>query len=127
MSRERRRFSRIPFDATAHVVSANGSWYTKLLDVSLKGALVSRPRGWVAEIGEHFLLELVLEDSDVVISMKVTISHINEQHVGFCCLHIGLDSITHLRRLVELNLGDEGLLERELAALSDDVPTVARD
>jgi len=31
--------------------------------------------------------------------------------------HIDLDSISHLRRLVELNLGDEALLERELAAL----------
>ncbi|MEZ1338698.1 cyclic di-GMP-binding protein MapZ, partial [Enterobacter hormaechei] len=27
------------------------------------------------------------------------------------------DSISHLRRLVELNLGDEELLERELALL----------
>ena len=33
--------------------------------------------------------------------------------------HIDLESISHLRRLVELNLGDSSLLERELAALSD--------
>ena len=31
---------------------------------------------------------------------------------------IDLDSITHLRRLVELNLGDEKLLERELSHLA---------
>jgi hypothetical protein len=31
-----------------------------------------------------------------------------------------IDSITHLRRLVELNLGDEALLERELEQLLSD-------
>ena len=31
---------------------------------------------------------------------------------------IELDSIVHLKRLVELNLGDESLLERELTELS---------
>ncbi|NQD96622.1 PilZ domain-containing protein, partial [Pseudomonas sp. CrR25] len=30
------------------------------------------------------------------------------------------DSISHLRRLVELNLGDEALLERELTALGEE-------
>jgi hypothetical protein len=33
------------------------------------------------------------------------------------CESIDLDSITHLRRLVELNAGDPALLERELTAL----------
>ena len=31
--------------------------------------------------------------------------------------HIGLESIEHLRRLIELNLGDPEELERELGAL----------
>lgn len=30
---------------------------------------------------------------------------------------MGLDSVSHLRRLVELNLGDDMLLERELEAM----------
>jgi hypothetical protein len=40
--------------------------------------------------------------------------------LGFVCRHIDLESISHLRRLVELNLGDESLLERELAALGEE-------
>jgi len=32
-------------------------------------------------------------------------------------LTIDVDSMTHLRRLIELNLGDPTLLERELKAL----------
>ncbi len=35
----------------------------------------------------------------------------------FRCEHIDIDSITHLKRLIELNLGDEALLHRELAHL----------
>ena len=37
--------------------------------------------------------------------------------LGLRCVDIDLDSITHLRRLVELNLGETELLERELSAL----------
>ena len=36
---------------------------------------------------------------------------------ALCAKHIDLDSISHLRRFVELNLGDEQELERELGAL----------
>jgi hypothetical protein len=49
--------------------------------------------------------------------MDVTVAHCESEHVGFHCDHIDIDSITHLRRLVELNLGDPELLERELSAL----------
>jgi hypothetical protein len=52
--------------------------------------------------------------------MEVVLTRAQPQSLGFVCRHIDLDSISHLRRLVELNLGDEQLLERELAALGDD-------
>ena len=39
---------------------------------------------------------------------------------GLHCLAIDIDSVTHLRRLVELNLGDPALLEREVSALVAD-------
>jgi len=38
--------------------------------------------------------------------------------LGLSCREIDLDSITHLRRLVALNLGDEALLDRELGLLA---------
>ncbi len=33
--------------------------------------------------------------------------------------HIDIESIAHLRRLVELNVGDDSLLHRDLEHLSD--------
>lgn len=114
---ERRRFTRIPFQATAHVVSANGSWYGRLIDISLKGVLITLPQNWEGKPGEHFLLELPLDDSAISIRMEVLVAHCNEHRVGLECAHIDLDSITHLRRLMELNVGDVELLNRELSAL----------
>jgi hypothetical protein len=39
-------------------------------------------------------------------------------YYGLACREIDLDSVTHLRRLVALNLGDETLAEREFAQLT---------
>ncbi|MEW5756620.1 MAG: PilZ domain-containing protein [Pseudomonadota bacterium] len=117
---ERRKFTRIPFHITAHLVNATGSWHTPLLDISLKGALIDRPKNWNAARGEHFLMELDLGDHESIIRMEIEVAHTAQDHVGLHCLHIGLDSITHLRRLIELNLGEEALLDRELAALIEE-------
>jgi hypothetical protein len=43
--------------------------------------------------------------------------HDDNHQLGFVCQHIGLESISHLKRLVELNLADQEELDRELAAL----------
>lgn len=115
---EQRRFSRISFDADVQLVDAKGSWRSQLIDLSLKGALIAAPQDWSGQPGEHFLLELVLDSSEeVVIRMEVSVSHLGNDHIGFRCEHIDLDSISHLRRLVELNMGDAELLDRELSTL----------
>jgi hypothetical protein len=49
--------------------------------------------------------------------MWTKVMHVEGRHVGLRCESIDLDSITHLRRLVELNSGDPGLLDRELGSL----------
>ena len=48
---------------------------------------------------------------------KACQNDLKDHHLGLFCHHIDIDSITHLRRLIELNLGDETLLQRELAEL----------
>jgi hypothetical protein len=49
--------------------------------------------------------------------MDVLIAHHENEELGLHCKDIDIDSITHLRRLIELNLGNPALLERELSAL----------
>ena len=113
---EHRVFSRISFDANASIIAEGHEWITTLLDISLKGALVQQPDDWQGEIGQKSLLHITLAE-DTIIDMQATISHIENGHIGFKCYHIDLESITHLRKIVELNMGDENLLHRELSAL----------
>lgn len=40
---EQRRFKRIPFDAKAEMLCAGDHWHSKLIDLSLHGALMERP------------------------------------------------------------------------------------
>ncbi len=111
-----RRFTRIPFDTKVTLQHGGKSWPAQLLDLSLKGALVERPRDWPDQI--EGLIELCLHlNAEVEIRMDAQVVHVENEQLGLACKDIDLDSITHLRRLVELNLGDATLLERDLAAL----------
>lgn len=117
-SHEKRRFSRVDFNTTATITDNQDRWQSRLIDISLKGALLTLPEKWQGNIGDAFKIELPLDDSNVTIQMGVSVAHIQEQHVGFRCEHIDFDSITHLRRLMELNLGDAELVNRELSTLN---------
>ncbi len=116
---QQRRFSRINMDGTVELKCGGQSYPSELLDISLRGALISRPSGWQSESGEDCTLQLGL-GPDIHIEMQGDIVHSEADHLGLRCDHIDLDSISHLRRLIELNLGDEEQLERELSELYHD-------
>ncbi len=50
--------------------------------------------------------------------MHIAVVHEHEDETGLQCNAIDIDSVTHLRRLVELNLGDSEQLNKELSQLS---------
>lgn len=117
-SQERRRFQRIAFDAATVLSQGDHQWPVELLDISLRGLLVRCPAIWHGDPQQPFTARLSLDDGTQV-QMDVQLTRDSQGLLGFLCQHIDLESIGHLRRLVELNLGDSSLLERELAALSD--------
>jgi hypothetical protein len=114
---EKRHFVRFGMDNAVTLSCNNQQWEGSLTDISLKGALITRPEGYDFPEGTACTLALKLNQSDITIVMEVTLCHASETHLGFCCNHIDLESISHLRRMVELNLADEAELERELAEL----------
>jgi hypothetical protein len=117
-SDERRQFSRIPFQVSADLESGSHQHHSiKVIDISLNGLLIEKPSDWNGNMKDTYKVTLRLEGAEVEIDMQVSVAHIDDAAVGFNCEHIDLDSITHLKRLVELNLGDEALLTRELSAL----------
>jgi len=111
-----RHFSRIQFSIPVTLSNTDQQWQANLIDISLHGSLISRPEHWKGKIGETYRIELFLGDDSAII-MEVKAVHVEPASLGFACEHIDLDSITHLRRLVELNLGNEEILERELSEL----------
>ncbi|BAN46630.1 PilZ domain-containing protein [Metapseudomonas resinovorans] len=115
---ERRRFHRINFDAATELSQGDKRWTAELHDISLKGILVIRPANWDGDPNQPFDVRVEL-GSEVQVLMEVQLTREQDDQLGFNCLHIDLDSISHLRRLVELNLGDEELLERDLTALGE--------
>ncbi|MDX1572371.1 MAG: PilZ domain-containing protein [Xanthomonadales bacterium] len=115
-SRGKRRFRRFPIEGTVHLTADRASWKTDLIDISLKGLLVHCPDDWDNSTRTGFRAEIRLEGG-VVISMAVTEAHRESDRLGFRCDQIDMDSFTQLKRLVELNLGEPELLNRELAAL----------
>lgn len=115
-SQARRQFSRIVFESGVVLQTSSGKHACKLVDISLKGALVERVTPWGERVGEPCSLVVQLAD-DASIRMTGEVAHVEGGRLGLHCRDIDLDSITNLRRLVELNLGDETALNREISAM----------
>jgi hypothetical protein len=114
---ERRQFQRILFDAVCEVRGEQSVWTSELLDISLKGVLMRRPAHWPSGVEGFFDIVVHLAGDDSVIEMKAKLRHIETDTLGFQCHTIDLESASHLKRLIELNLGDPAMLERELSHL----------
>ncbi|ACE86214.1 PilZ domain-containing protein [Cellvibrio japonicus] len=116
---ERRRFSRVLFDAHVELAQGDFHWRATLLDISLNGMLLQQQLPEAVNQQEPILVKIILADN-TSIAMSVTLAHQHNQQTGLVCSAIDIDSVCHLRRLIELNLGDATAAERELSELMSD-------
>ncbi|MCP3868850.1 MAG: PilZ domain-containing protein [Gammaproteobacteria bacterium] len=114
---ERRHFWRVGFDAPVKIIGTDNQYDSTLVDISLNGVLLIRPDTWAGQPGQQYDLEIRLDGDNNLIRMNVGVVHQDEETIGLHSNKLDLESISHLKRLVELNLGDHHLLERELEAL----------
>lgn len=113
---EKRPFSRVDFNAPARLTQGEREWFAEVLDISLKGVLLALPDN--VELQTQLPVEVEIRlSSHIEIDMKCRVARQEHRLLGLACLSIDLDSIQHLRRLVELNLGDATIMERELSEL----------
>jgi PilZ domain len=119
-SQERRRFSRILFDAHVELAQGDYHWRASLLDISLKGLLLQHKLPEHINHREPILVKVLLSDN-TTIAMSVMVAHQHHNQLGLTCESIDIDSISHLRRLIELNLGDSVAADRELSELVSDL------
>ena len=111
-----RRFTRVPFQARVIFETEAAPRRCVLVDISLNGALVENGSALESAPGTPCRLEVPL-DGEHVIRMAGRVAHATEGRLGIECIELDLESATTLRRLVALNSGDRGGLERDLAAL----------
>ena len=116
MTQERRRFRRIDFDARVEVAQGDNNWQAQLLDISLKGLLLSKIGPYQLQPDTPVLVKIILSDQ-TSIAMSAQVVHQTLEQLHVACVTIDIDSISHLRRLIELNIGDASAAERELSEL----------
>lgn len=103
---DKRRFERIFLDGEAQLAIAGDVLPVRLVDISLKGALLDCAQIPQALPGADCLLTLILEDSDIRIPVEARISHQEPGRTGLEFVRVDVDDMQHLRRLVELHAGD---------------------
>ena len=116
---ERRHFIRILYQAPAKLQQGQEAWLAEVRDLSLQGVLLTCPPGWTPRADSNYTISFCLNDSDIELTMETELVNHNNDYLRMHIHHIDIESASHLRRLVELNVGTDELLHRELEQLAD--------
>ena len=116
--KNRRLFTRILFSIKAELSVEGNIYPVSIHDISLNGALVTALESKLPLKGKLGTLTFLLSDNESQVTMHIAVVHENHEEIGLQCNAIDIDSIIHLRRLIELNLGDSEQLDKELSQLS---------
>ncbi|NOT13637.1 MAG: PilZ domain-containing protein [Methylococcaceae bacterium] len=114
---DNRNFHRILYKADAILSCGEKTWPCEVADLSLHGCLLHFELPWSEDQENIYTLTLHLSELSQI-TMELSVAHVIANTAGFKCEHIDIDSVSELRRLVELNLGDSNLLKRDLLALT---------
>jgi len=116
---ERRHFIRILYQTPAKLRQSKQEWLTEVRDLSLQGILLTCPPNWTPSLDKHYSVSFCLHDCEIELNMETQLVHHDSDYLRMQIHHIDIESASHLRRLVELNVGTDELLHRELEQLAD--------
>ncbi len=111
---EKRYFSRINFKAHSRIEFDNNTYEGDLLDLSLRGALLSFKDKISLKMKDRCTLIICLHSSDIKLIFEAELTHIHENNLGFRFLEEDVGTMTHLRNLLSLNVGDYDKITDEL-------------
>lgn len=114
-----RRFRRIPFAAKVSITVDQGYWTGELIDVAMKGALVETMVPLPISSGAECALVITLPGTAISLEFVAKLVYVEGQHYGFKFISEDLETLTHLRKLIELNTGDVETTRSELSAWLD--------
>lgn len=112
---ERRNFRRVPFATRAEINCSGEKYHGELIDISLKGALVEGKGAIPLSKGNRCELAIHLLNSEITMHFEADIIHRQEDRFGFHFIGLDTESASHLRRLLEFNIGSSEALELEVA------------
>ena len=113
-----RRFGRTDFNVKGFI-DDDGECPVSVVNISLKGILVSPDREVKLEKDRTYPLRISLSHSEIDIITEATLMHEKEGQFGFRFDSVEADGMIHLRRLLELNLSSDEQIEKELEFLVD--------
>ena len=116
---EKRKFSRVNFKIESRFIASKKTYGIKVINISLKGLLAEFESGIKREDIETGLIEIKLINSDIVLTFEAALLHLKENQAGFRFVKTDSDSVTHLRRLLELNTGNPNQIDSEIYYLLD--------
>ena len=117
MGREKRRFRRAEFETRGTATHGRTVVAFSVINLSLKGALVNPDDSDAFPLGTTVSLSIELPGSDLTIVADAEYIHREYEYLGFRFVLVDIESIPHLRRLVELNAPDDGDIIDELPFL----------
>jgi hypothetical protein len=95
----RLRPARMQIETTVLMSRGLESHSTELVDISATGALLRRPLGWVGEVGQSWLLDMIF-GNDLHIHLEAQVARIADRHVGFSYVCIPEDKQVPLWNLL---------------------------
>ncbi len=116
---ERRQFSRVIYQVPTEISQGQVNVSGSVQDLSLHGLLVQCNESKQLSHDAPVQVSFKLENSDINIQLEATIVSTINTSMRLRIEHLDIDSISHLKRLVELNVGDDELLYREIKHLAD--------
>ncbi|EGG95347.1 hypothetical protein IMCC1989_770 [gamma proteobacterium IMCC1989] len=117
---EQRRFTRVSF--VNHIVLKKGDtqWNGTVVDISFNGVLISCDSdiALTKAAGSADIVDAIIHfENDDYIMAKLELAHHHGKLYGFSLHEIDSDSLAHLRNIIEHNLIDSSVCERELLTL----------
>ncbi len=114
---KKRLFSRITCDEKIIVLFNKETVEARLLEVSLKGALMEFKEEPLMLVGERCRITLTLKDSDVVLQFRAEVVHGSKNRVGVKFKFMDIDTFIHLRSFLEARTADPQLICEEMGHL----------
>ncbi|MEZ8722527.1 PilZ domain-containing protein [Vibrio pomeroyi] len=116
---ERRQFSRVIYQVPTEISQGQVNVSGSVQDLSLHGLLIQCEEWQQLSHDVPVHVSFTLTNSDINIQLEATIVSTINTSMRLRIEHLDIDSISYLKRLVELNVGDDELLYREIEHLTD--------